>query len=227
VPPELIFAAGAAGTTALALLARHERRLVKARRGAILDPVLGQFRDAEQKFDGAGIPSLDGYYGGQHLHIELIPDTMTIRRLPQLWVSVTALQPIGRAAGAGLAILVRPSGSDYYSLTERMHHRLDLPVGFPWECLLRGEGEAAQATLAAIAPVAADVLADPKVKEIAVTSRGVRLIYQLAEGKRGHHLLLRQSDFEGASLEPQLLENIADALERLTKALVQDGRADV
>ena len=89
----------------------------------------------------------------------------------------------------------------------------------PWECLVRGETDKSEDTLARIAPEAGKILSDPKVKEIAATKRGVRIVTQLAEGKRGQHLLLRQCDFEGAALSPQLLDTIVSNLGKLLSGL--------
>lgn len=215
---ELVLAAGAAGTTALAWLAHRERQTIRGRRRLILDPVVALFDDPHVTTDGAGIPKLEGHYRALDLKLDLIPDTMTIKRLPQLWLSVTAIQPLP-IADAGIAILIRPSGADFYSLTERMSERFDPPPSLPWECLVRGETDKSEDTLARIAPEAGKILSDPKVKEIAATKRGVRIVTQLAEGKRGQHLLLRQCDFEGAALSPQLLDTIVSNLGKLLSGL--------
>ncbi|MGE0053814.1 MAG: hypothetical protein AB7S74_06355 [Hyphomicrobium sp.] len=215
---QILFAAGAAGVTALALLARHERLLVKARRQNILEPVRELFDDATFETDGAGIPRIEGLYRARRFKLDLIPDTMTVKRLPQLWLSITALKPTN-IADAGLVVLIRPSGNDYYSLAQHMSTHLDTPREFPWECLVRGQSERSRATLQAIKTVAGAILSDPKVKEIAVTQRGLRIVYQLAEGKRGQHLLLRQCDFEGTTLEPQLLAHLSGELDTLAAVL--------
>ncbi len=215
---ELVFAASAAGLAGLAWLAHRERQTIVSRRRAILDPVAPLFGNPRIATDGAGIPKLEGRYRGLDLRIELIPDSMTIKRLPQLWLSVTALQPLP-IAGAGVAILIRPSGADFYSLTEKMSERLVPPSSLPWENIVRGETGKSAATLAKLAPGAALILADPKVKEVAATKRGVRIVTQLAEGKRGEHLLLRQCDFEGAQLSPELLDSIVADLEKLLSSL--------
>ena len=218
MPLELVFAAGAASVTAVTWLAHCERQAIRGRRRLILDPVVALFDDARVTTDGAGIPKLEGRYRGLDLRLDLIPDTMTIKRLPQLWLSVTALQPLP-IANAGIAILIRPSGADFYSLTEKMAERFDPPSCLPWESLVRGETDKSASTLAAIAPEAARILSDPKIKEIAATQRGVRIVTQLAEGKRGQHLLLRQCDFEGAELTPALLDTRVTSLEKLLSAL--------
>lgn len=214
----LLYAAGAVGIAAIALLARHERAVMKARRESIIDPVRGLFHEARIEYDGAGFPKVDGTYGRRHLKVELIPDTMTVKRLPQLWLSLTALKSTNVGNG-GVSILIRPSGNDYYSLTHIMSTHLDPPSELPWECLVRGQSEASRATLNTIRSVAGAVFAEPKVKEIAVTQRGIRIVYQLSEGRRGPHLILRQSDFENAALEPKLLAHLAAELDALAAVL--------
>ncbi len=216
---ELVFASAAAGTAAVAWLAHRDRQTIRGSRRAILDPIVPLFDTPRLTTDGSGIPKLKGRYQGLDLNIDLIPDTMTIKRLPQLWLSVTAVHPLP-IANTGIAILIRPSGADFYSLTERMNERIDPPPSLPWECLVRGETSASASTLAAITPDAARIFADPRVKEIAATQRGVRIVTQLAEGKRGQHLLLRQCDFEGATLMPERLDTIVHNLQALLSSLV-------
>lgn len=220
LPIEAVYAAGAAGVTALAFLARAERKLVKARRALMIEPVRDAFDSATIDTDGAGIPRIDGVYRRRRVRIDLIPDNMTIRRLPQLWVSVTALKPLA-GEDEGVCVLMRPSGADFFSLTSNMHTHFDPPPQFPWECFVRGQNDAAGRTLARIAHVAGNILSDPKVKEIAITSRGARIVYQLAEGRRGQHLLLRQCDFDEARLEPDLLDRLIGDLDALAACFGQ------
>ena len=208
----------AAIASALTVLANRERNAIRAARGAILDDVRDDFSSAQATTDDAGFPRIAGVINGRQLRLDLIPDTMTIRRLPQLWLAVTDLQPLP-LANRGVAILVRPSGADYYSLTERMAYRLDPPAGFPWESLVKGETAQSASTLERICQSASALLTDPRIKEIAVTQRGVRIVRQLAEGKRGDHLLLRQCAFEGARLDPLELKSLLDRLEHLSQAL--------
>jgi hypothetical protein len=216
------FAVAAAGIVATTVLALQESRKLRASRSAILNPIKGLFNDQKLTFDGAGFPSLSGVLDGRQTRLELIPDTMTIRRLPQLWLSMTDVCDLP-LAGSGVAVLVRPSGADYYSLTERMQEQLEVPASFPWECLIKGESTQSQKTLIGVSKVAARILADPRVKEFAITARGIRIIRQLAEGKRGDHLLLRQSAFAGAEVTPRDISELAADLTDLRNALAQDA----
>ncbi len=150
----------------------------------------------------------------------LIPDTLTIRRLPQLWLAVTLKRSLPSVRGS-VAILIRPSGSDYYSLTERMREQLPLPDGFPQECLIKGEGTGARADARSYRTVRCRPVFRSQIKELVVSNRGVRIVRQVAEGKRGEHLLLRQSVFEGARLEAQELQTVVDAITRIENVLLK------
>lgn len=218
--PSLAFLLMVAALIAITMLAMRDARAATVARNSILNPALGVLDKPELSFDASGFPKIDGLLEGRAFRVALIPDTLTIRRLPQLWLAVTLKRSLPSVRGS-VAILIRPSGSDYYSLTERMSEQLPLPDGFPQECLIKGEGAGAPQTLDRIAPYAAVLLSDPKIKELVVSNRGVRIVRQAAEGKRGEHLLLRQSVFEGARLEAQELRTVVDAITRIENALLE------
>lgn len=178
--------------------------------------------DSQIAHGGDGFPRLTGRHHRFKAEVALIPDTMTIRRLPQLWLSVTikARLPVE----SGLAVLVRPSGNDFYSLTHALDFRLEPPASFPWEVCVRGEDERAGAVLEHLAPVLAGVLSDPRVKEIAITRNGCRIVRQGAEGRRGEHLLLRQAMFDHAAVAPQQLRAVIAELEQILTAAGADCR---
>jgi hypothetical protein len=140
--------------------------------------------------------------------------------VPQLGLDVTLPRELPSLRG-NVAILARPSGADYYSLTERLNDWMEPPVGFPEACLVKGQGAGTQQILKRIGPYASELLADPKIKELAITPHGVRIVRQLSQGNRGSHLILRQSVFEGATLEPADLKALMFAITKIENLLVQ------
>lgn len=163
-----------------------------------------------------GFPRLEGSLAGRPVRIDAVPDSLTLKRLPQLWLQVT--RPMALPIAGDFALLARPTGSEFYALTHRMTRRLETPAGLPPALLARGTGPQSQVLLDRLIDPLSAVFADPRVKELAVTRRGCRVVTQAAQGKRGEYLLLRQSVFEGlisrattqASLES--LAAIEDAL---------------
>jgi hypothetical protein len=211
----ILIGLGLAG--AVGALAAREHRLVRAARHSLLDRCASVVEGVEIRHGGDGFPSLVGSRRGRRVHVELIPDTMVLRRLPQLWVSVTLLDRVSDVPS--LAVLVRPAGYEFYSLTGGLTYPLDPPAALPQEVLVRGSDARAEQLLRQLMPHFAASLADPRVKEIAVTGKGLRMIWQAGEGRRGEHLLLRQAVFDDADVQASDLARLLEALDVLRSAI--------
>jgi hypothetical protein len=212
-----------AAIAAVAGVAVREHRLLRASRRALLSacaPVLESPRIAH---GGDDFPRLTGTHNGRAVHVDLIPDTLTIRRLPQLWISVTML--VSRPELPGLSLLVRQCGTEFYALTHSFEHRLEAPAGFPDEVMIRGTDARAQGLLDALATSLRQLLSDACVKEIAITARGLRVVRQAGEGRRGEYLLLRQAVFDQADIPASGLESALSALELLRGAIARVAEA--
>jgi hypothetical protein len=201
---------------------RDHRRAVAARR-ALLDDCRGVLDDERWTVGADGVPALEGRAFGHGVKVALIPDTMVVRRLPQLWLSVTVLDALPGAPS--LSVLTRHSGNEFYSVAHDLPERVDPPAGLPLDILIRGCGARAQGLCHQLAPELAKLLADPRVKDITLTSRGVRVVRQVAEGRRGEHLLLRQAVFDVAQVERDLfvqtLRDVAALAARRATAITE------
>ena len=205
------------GAGAVGALAAREHRSVRAARHCLLDPTADALDGAEIRHRRDGFPRLVGWHRGRRAHVELIPDTMVPRRLPQLWVSVTVMDELVDVPS--LAVLIRPAGYEFYSLTSRLTYALDPPAALPQEILIRGSDARAELLLRQLTPLLAATLAEPRVKEVAVTSKGLRIILQACEGRRGEHLLLRQAVFDDASVPAADLTKLLEDLDLLRSAV--------
>ncbi|MBR2535833.1 MAG: hypothetical protein IKE66_07145 [Hyphomicrobium sp.] len=205
------------GSITVVWMAMRDHGALRASRRGILDACRPLLDDARITHGGDDFPSLHGMRDTRRVHAALIPDTMTIRRLPQLWLSLTYFEK--RPQSPEFAVLVRPAGTEFYSLTSQYDHRLAKPRGLPDEVLIRGSGPAAQPLLDRTASVLGRIFSDPKVKEVAVTARGLRLVWQANEGRRGEHLLLRQSVFDGDGVAARDFEYLLDQLQSLSAAV--------
>lgn len=169
--------------------------------------------------DRAGFATLDGTRDGAPVAVRLIPEALVHRRLPQLWLSVSLRRPL--PTGATLDVLRRPAGAEFYAPAD-LPLRLLVPAHWPADTLMRGTA-GAEAVLWRAEPILAAILADPRVKEVLVTPRGVRLVVQAAEGARGAYLLLRGSRFDLDGVAPALLDETLAGLDRLAHALSQNA----
>ena len=206
-----------AGLIAISFVAIREHKRALASRRSLLDRCAALLSDSRIEHGGDGFPSLEGRHRGRFVRAELLPDSMTIRRLPQLWLKLTRIEP--RAHLPEFSLLVRPSGMEFYSLTGAHDVRLEPPSGIAAEIITKGNCRASQRTLDICAPALRRIFSDPRAKEVAVTERGLRLIWQAAEGVRGAHLIFRQCRFENAVVDPAALSNALDQLDDLSASL--------
>ena len=117
------------------------------------------------------------------------------------------------------SVLGRPSGMEFYSLTNEHSRVLEPPPALAPETIVRGDCPASQQMLDAVAPALRRMFAGPRMKEVAVTGRGLRLIWQTVEGQRGEHLLFRQCRIENAGVSAEILATRLADLDDLSVAI--------
>jgi hypothetical protein len=210
------------GAITVSMFARREHAKAVGARRPLLDHCAKQLADAKIGFAQDGYPRLEGVYRDQKLRVELIPDSMTVRRLPQLWLQLTYLEK--RPNAAEYSVLVRPTGAEFYSLTNELPITLKPPRTLELEMLAKGSTAFSQQALDASAPTLARLFADPRMKEIAITRRGIRFVWQAAEGSRGDHLF-RQCRFEDAAIDPHDFSMLLRKLDDFRTSLNRDREA--
>ena len=206
-----------AGLALLAVMFQRERSVQAAARGRFFADCRVLFDEVKEDQGEDGFPRLEGLISGKRVQVAFVPDTMTLRRLPQLWLSVTLLDPLPLEGALG--VLARPTGSEFYALTPNFAERLERPSVFPPAVLVRGSGAGCGPALAKAANAIAALLADPRVKEVVATKKGLRTVWQAAEGRRGDHLILRQGAFGQARIDPAVLVALFDGLEAVAATL--------
>ena len=74
-----------AGIAIIAALARKEMRADLDRRAVLLDAESTLFGNPKVTTGSDGYPILEGTCGGNVIRLEVVPDSLVPRRLPQLW----------------------------------------------------------------------------------------------------------------------------------------------
>lgn len=209
----LVYALAVSAFIAVIVMAVREHRQLRSSRRDLLTTCRDVFQNGEVHHGGDNFPRLTGEWHGHATDVQLIPDNMTIRRLPQLWLSISwqAPVPVDRV----FAGLVRYSGYEFYAVTSRLNHRLVPPSGLPSEILICGKDEASQALLDDMREPLAVIFSDPRVKEVVVAPKGLRIVQQACEGRRGGHLLLRQLIFDDAHVSRDALLQSLNQLQAL------------
>ena len=201
--------------------ARSLLRAVPARKDArarFFSRADGLLAGRVQRLEPTGFPRLAGNYAGLRFDLQAVPDTLTFRKLPALWVMVTLTEP--QALTGETHIMARTSGLESFSRIDTMRFDLGAPPGFPPECVLRCTNPAsipAPEVMARLAPL----FGDPRLKEAVLSPKGLRLVTLAEEADRTSYLIFRDAEL-GAQPFPterlkQMLTDLAD-LHRPPKA---------
>lgn len=186
-------------TAVLAWIFWRDQRRARAWRSGLLEPAASLIDQCERSLDPLGFPVLRGLFARHPIEVGLIVDAVAVRRLPSLWLSVTVKAPLPNVPTVDL--LARAHNTEFYSPAERLPERLLPPADWPQHIQIKSD--AGNADLASIAQEAADYFAEPRAKEMLITRRGVRLVFQLDQARRGDYLMLRSARFDTAAVAPE------------------------
>lgn len=142
---------------------------------------------------------------GHDFDLQLVPDALSFRKLPCLWLltTLTEAQPLK----AETRIMARASGLEPFSTFADMPFEVALPPGFTG-CTLRTTDPSA---LPDLAPIAA-LFADPKVKELTLSPKGLRLVTLAEEAPRTAYLLYREAALPERPLDATLVRATMERL---------------
>jgi hypothetical protein len=209
----------------LAFLAWHARRLWaegrarRAARAAALDLCRPLLADTVQRIEPDGFPRLAGTYRGARVDLRLVPDTLTTRKLPALWMLVTLTEP--QPLPATWHLMLRPRGTETFSSFDRLPQARPPDPALPLDSAVRTDGGAPPppALAAAVAELGED-----RLKEVVLSPKGLRLTWLLEEAPRGRYLLFRDAEMGRTPVPPETLQPLLDALLDLRGRLARPER---
>lgn len=197
----------AAFAVVLWLVYRRDRARKRAVRGGYFDDCRSLFGECRIEQKDIDFPILDGTYEGQRVRLKPVVDHMAVRKLPSLWLKVTVLGAL--PLPGTIDFLMRPQNTEFYSPSEQLPLTLRIPAGWPQHALLRTDIEDRSAPVEFLTPHM-PMFDDPKAKELVVTPRGVRLVYQASQGERAYYMVLRQPEFGEARLPIALARRLLE-----------------
>ncbi|HVJ40306.1 MAG TPA: hypothetical protein VM639_02365 [Dongiaceae bacterium] len=206
----------AAAIAALVFIYRRDQRRLRARRSQLFKACRDLFEDVAERQDGLGYPILTGRYRGQRFHIDVVIDHIAVRKVPSLWLRVSLLAE--RPHLATLDILMRAQNVEFYSPANDLPHRIAVPEGWPAEAALHTDDPDHVLPTQVITPHL-DFFRQPQAKEMLITPKGLRLVYQASQADKLHYQVLRQANFDLPVLAPDLLRDLLDRLIALHLAL--------
>ncbi len=208
--------AAAAALICLTWLYRRDRRRHGERRGAFFNDCLSLFEQYRVTQDDIYFPVLEGRYQGYTFRLEPIVDHVVFRKIPSLWLKITLVAPT-RYRGV-FDLLMRMQGSEFYSPFGELPERVTVPAGWPADAAIASDDPQAMPPLDVMAPHIR-AFGDPRMKEMLVTPRGVRLVYQAEQAERVHYMVLRQIEFAAERLSAPLARALLNATVELYRSV--------
>ena len=194
-------------------LIRESRDRAKSR-ASYFDAVKLLFEGDETRTQPTGFPRMTGRRAGLPFDLQAIPDTLTFRKLPALWVLVTLPEPL--PLEATLDLMARPSGNEPFTRFATLPQSLPTPAGLPKEIAIRTDTAPRLPTSDLIA-AHAELFTDPRVKELVLSPKGLRIVILAEEADRGRYLIFREAEMGRTPLAPARLEPLLDRLAAIRK----------
>jgi hypothetical protein len=192
---------------ALYVYHRRNRIATKKERAVMFNECLSLFDSYKMTQDGNYYPILNGRYRGYRVTLEPIADHAGFRTLPSLWLltSIRGSTPFGGI----FDYLRRPKNVEFYSPSWQLDRDIVIPDGWPKDAWLRTDNPDQMPPQHIIEPHM-NLFDDLKAKELLVTPKGVRIVYQAKEAIRSYYMLLRQVKFEDTNLSPAMVKELLD-----------------
>jgi hypothetical protein len=198
----------------LALRLIRESRTRAHARASYFSAIKPLFDGGETRLQPTGFPRMTGHRAGLAFDLQAIPDTLTFRKLPALWVLVTLPEPL--PLQATLDLMARPSGNEPFTRFGTLPQSLPTPPGLPKDVAIRSD-DANRIPPAAIIAGHADLFRDPNVKELVLSPKGLRIVILAEEADRSRYLLFREAEMGRLPLSPARLEPLLDRLAAIRK----------
>lgn len=195
---------------ALRLMSDAARRT--AARAGYFDRVAPLMDGLRRATAPTGFARVSGRLGGVETDLQVVPDTLTYRKLPALWLLVT--QPAALPVAQRIHLMARPRGIEPFSACDTLPHQTLLPAGFPHDATLRSENPLSPDEAALLARHRA-ILDDERVKELVISPRGLRITWLADEAERGRYLIFREAEMGQTPLAPESLAPLLAALAAL------------
>lgn len=196
---------------------RQVRRVGRERRAAVA-PVAGLLSEAVVTQDGIGYPTVTGRRHGREVKVALVVDTLTVRQLPRLWLTVSVQRRL--PIEAPLDVVLRPLSTDIVSPGQRFAYEHPVPVGWPEHIRIASPQPMRLPPLDELDELAR-LLHDPHTKNVLLAPGGVRIVHELARGDVASYRVVRRPSFRFALEDARVrdlldtADAVGDALERL------------
>jgi hypothetical protein len=184
--------------------------------------VHGLFDRVIARNEPTGFTRVSGFAGAEPFDLQALPDSLTYRKLPSLWVMISLPQPLPLVAT--LDIMIRPTGMEVFSRYSSLPHSLPCPAYLPDGTGIRSD-DAGHAVPESLIARHAGLFADVRVKELLISPKGLRIVIQGDEADRGRYLLFRDAELGQQPLAPARVKAAMDVMLALKSDILAAAKA--
>lgn len=157
----------------------------------------------------SGYRKVTGRYRDLPVQLEPIVDTLSVRKLPTLWLMVTIPAPV--AVRATFDMMMRSNGLEVFSRFNELPDAVAAPDGFPEWAAIRSDDPAGLPDANIIKRYLGPFESGDG-KELLISRKGVRIVLLAAEAGRSHYLIFRDARFGPQRVAAKRLRAILDDL---------------
>ena len=180
-----------------------------AARAGYLELCLPLFERPVTGVADSGFARISGRYRGQLFDVQVVPDSLNLRKLPCLWLLVSLVEPLPVAGR--FDVMLRATGTETFSKFGELPDQIAVPNGFPEGCTIRTDTPGLVPSAEIIGRYMAGLDA-ARLKEVVVAEAGVRVVWLAEEADRGRYLLFRDAEMGAVALPPAVLAPLMDGL---------------
>jgi hypothetical protein len=198
---------------------RH-RNAVKAERAAMFNGCLEMFKAPLVVQDDVNFPVLTGNYRGYEVKLEPIADHVAFRKLPSLWMLITIKAEVPYRGI--FDFLMRPQNLEFFSPSSQLEERIEIPKDWPQYAIIRTNRAGEMPPMDKLSKHMG-LFEDSKAKELLVTPRGVRIVYQANQAEQRNYRVTRSMAFDSLSLNQELLSSLIDRAIAIHQDLAEEA----
>jgi hypothetical protein len=193
---------------AISQSARSNDARRKARAG-FLDQCLPLFTQPITAVAETGFARISGKYCGQMFDVQVVPDSLSVRKLPCLWLLVTVVESLPLAGT--FDVMLRATGTETFSRYGELPDQISAPSSFPDDCSIRTDVRGPMQAIGVISRYLSG-LDKARLKELVIAPKGLRLVWLLEQADRGRYLLFRDAEMGSQPLPPAVVLPLMDGL---------------
>jgi hypothetical protein len=199
-------------------LFQRSQLAIKKNRAMLFNNCDGILDNTSKYQEGNGFPIIKGHYRGFDVQLNLIPDTIVMRKIPPLWLMVNI--KANKKSKGTMDFIVRPQNSEFYSPGWHWDGLFKTPANWPQHSIAKYKDT--KASVSILDKFVPDLFSDEKVKELLVTPDSVRITYMAKQGIRGEYLLTRSAIFDDQAINSDDVQKMIEYAIAIRKSIEEE-----